>query len=81
MTGDRIKKSGSKKLSTKQKIAKIHRQIESLQLELESASPRRSGVIARQLRLLKEDLMKQRIHLISKLETVRFRTVPGSYRG
>ncbi|WP_143503959.1 MULTISPECIES: hypothetical protein [unclassified Pseudomonas] len=74
-----IKKSGSKKLSTKEKIAKLQQQIERLQLELEDASPRRAGQIARQLRPHKESLMKERIHLISKLESIRRIKVSGSY--
>ena len=74
-----IKKSGSRKLSTKEKIARLHQQIERLQFELEDASPRRAGQIVRQLRLHKESLMKERIHLISKLESIRGRKVSGSY--
>ncbi|SFN83637.1 hypothetical protein SAMN03159304_01134 [Pseudomonas sp. NFACC24-1] len=74
-----IKKSGSKKPSTKEKIAKLHQQIERLQIELEEAAPRRAGQIAQQLRLLKESLMKERVHLISKLERVRRVKVSGSY--
>lgn len=80
MTGKpHIKKKGSRALSTKEKIAKLEKQISELELLLPDAIPRRAGSIERQLRLLREQLRVQRIHAISKIDSIRRYTVSGSY--
>lgn len=75
----RIKKSGSKKLTTKDRIARIEKLIETLLLELPDAPLRRAGSIERQLRLHRESLRIERVHLTSKINQIRRYKVSGSY--
>ncbi|MBG4631077.1 hypothetical protein I5F56_02340 [Pseudomonas aeruginosa] len=75
----KAQKKGSRALSTKEKVARLEKQIEELEAALPEASSRRAGSIERQLRLLGEQLRIQKIHLVSKLDSVRHYTVSGSY--
>jgi hypothetical protein len=81
MTADKepIKKRGSKKLTTKDRIDKLQKLIESLELELPDAPLRRAGSIERQVRLNREYLRIERIHLASKINQIRRYKVSGSY--
>ena len=72
-----IKKKGSRSLSRKEKIAKLEKQISELELLLPDAMPKRAGSIERQLRLLREQLRVQKIHAISKIDSIRRYTVSG----
>jgi hypothetical protein len=74
-----IKKCGSKKLTTKERIARIEKAIEALELELPDAPLRRAGSIDRQLRLHRENLRIERVHLASKINQIRRYKVSGSY--
>lgn len=74
-----IKKSGSKKLTTKERIERLQKLIETLELELPDAPLRRAGSIERQLRLHRENLRIERVHLASKINQIRRYKVSGSY--
>ena len=73
------KKSDRKKLTTKERIARIEKLIASLELELSDAPLRRAGSIERQLRLHRENLRIERVHLASKIDQIRRYKVSGSY--
>ncbi|ELK4895237.1 hypothetical protein RVS51_000063 [Pseudomonas aeruginosa] len=75
----KAQKKRSRALSTKEKVARLEKQIEELEAALPEASSRRAGSIERQLRLLGEQLRIQKIHLVSKLDSVPHYTVSGSY--
>lgn len=79
MTDQHSKKKSGAKLSTKERIARLHERIERLQAELEEAPARRAGQIAREIRICKESLVVERTHLISKIDKVRARKLSGSY--
>lgn len=73
------KKSDRKNPTTKERIARIEQLIASLELELPDATLRRAGSIERQIRLHRENLRVERVHLTSKINQVRRYTVSGSY--
>lgn len=80
MTRDKaIKKSGNRRPAAQQRIARLEMLIEALLLELPGAALRRAGSIERQLRLHREQLRIERIHLVSKINQIRRYTVSGSY--
>lgn len=79
MKGAKTKKDPGKRLSVKERIERLERLIESLELALPDAQSRSAGSIERQLRLHREQLRIERVHLTSKIGQIRRYLVSGSY--
>lgn len=77
--GKKKKPNAFRKLSAKEKVAKIERLIAALELALPDAPLREAGQIERQIRLHRENLRIEMTHMVSKINKVKHRKVPGSY--
>lgn len=79
MKTGKTRKKRVKGPSTKQRIARLENLILLLEEELPSASIRRTWIIERDIRIYRESIAIERMHLISKIGQVRTYKVSGSY--
>jgi hypothetical protein len=73
------RKSGVRQKSAKQKVTLLEKAIAELEAKLPDAQGKEAGGIERQLRIHREELRIQKIHVISKLSSVSHYVVDGSY--
>lgn len=73
------KKRKFTKLTTKERITRIERLIAELELQLPHAPLLKAGSIERQIRLHRENLRIEQVHLLSKIGQIRRCKVSGSY--
>ncbi|MBI6912471.1 hypothetical protein N7613_00910 [Pseudomonas juntendi] len=71
--------SGVRKKSTKEKISMLEEKISELESRLPEAEGLKAGRIERQLRVCREELKVLKTHMVSKLSSVHYYVVPGSY--
>ena len=73
------RKSGVREKSARQKVAILEKAIADTETKLRDAQGREAGGLERQLRIYREELRVQKIHVISKLSSVPHYLVDGSY--
>ncbi|HEY0289081.1 MAG TPA: hypothetical protein VGC62_19055 [Pseudomonas sp.] len=73
------RRSGVRQKSAREKVVLLEKQIADLERKLPEAEGRAAGSIEKQLRLCREELRIQKMHVISKLSSVYHYVVDGSY--
>ncbi len=73
------RKSGVREKSARQKVATLEKAISDIEAKLSLAKGREAWGLEQQLRIYREELRVQKIHVISKLSSVPHFVVDGSY--
>ena len=73
------RKSGVRQKSARQKVAILEKAIAEIESKLPDALGKDAGGMERQLRIYREELRVQKIHVVSKLSSVPHYVVDGSY--
>lgn len=73
------RKGAKRQKSARQKVAMLEKAINDLERRLPGAEGKEAGEIERQLRLYREEMRIQKMHVISNFSSVRLYKVDGSY--